>query len=217
MTIRDSKAIAPLAAALALGGCAREARPPVQPFHAIQAPPSASPRAGGEQPWAVALPASIPPVPEQGSLYPPPGPFGVPAWAGEVALPYAASVHQAAITYYLPPPLLYAVIKAESGFRSDAVSRAGARGLMQLMPRTARALGVRDPLDADQNIRGGALFLRRLADRFDGDLELTLAAYNAGPGTVKRYRGVPPYKETQAYVRRVLGYYWATAPQLAQR
>jgi len=89
------------------------------------------------------------------------------------------------------------------------VSRAGAMGLMQLMPLTARSMGVFDPFDPRQNILAGARYLRILANRFKGDLVLTVAAYNAGEGAVDKYEGIPPYKETQRYVRRVLKHYYA--------
>ncbi len=104
------------------------------------------------------------------------------------------------------PALVKAVIRAESNFDSNAVSRKGAQGLMQLMPRTARAMGVSDPLHPEDNVRGGARYLRHMLDRY-GDLRLAVAAYNAGPRAVDRYRGVPPYRETRAYVDRVLTYY----------
>ncbi|HSO17890.1 MAG TPA: lytic transglycosylase domain-containing protein [Desulfosarcina sp.] len=113
-------------------------------------------------------------------------------------------IRQAARKYGLPEKLIESVIRAESDFQADAVSPAGARGLMQLMPATARELGVTDPFDVQQNIDGGAKYLRRMLDRFDGDLKLALAAYNAGPGTVARYDGDVPYRETRDYVRRVL-------------
>ena len=106
----------------------------------------------------------------------------------------------------LQPALVKAVIAAESNFDPEAVSHQGAQGLMQLMPKTAASLGVSDPLRPIQNVRGGATYLRRMLDRY-GDLERALAAYNAGPNAVDRYGGVPPYRETRAYVRRVLTYY----------
>lgn len=132
----------------------------------------------------------------------------VPEWAGERALPFADVVQRAAYYYQIPTELLYAVIQAESGFRSTVVSRTGATGLMQLMPRTAHSLGVSDSLNIEQNIFGGARYLRRLANRFDGDLQLILAGYNAGPGAVRKHGGVPPYPETRNYVRKVLNYYF---------
>jgi soluble lytic murein transglycosylase-like protein len=113
---------------------------------------------------------------------------------------------QAAAEYRLPQALLRAVVRAESGFQVKAVSPAGAQGLMQLMPQTAKELGVEDPFDVAQNIDGGARYLRRMLDRFDGDVPRALAAYNAGPGAVERYQGVPPYTETRRYVARVMDF-----------
>lgn len=114
----------------------------------------------------------------------------------------------AAATYYaLPPALVKAVIAVESGFEPRAVSPAGALGLMQLLPSTARQMFVEDCFDATDNIYGGTRYLRILANRFGGDLRLTLAAYNAGPEVVDRVKGVPNIPETQTYVRRVLVLY----------
>jgi hypothetical protein len=107
----------------------------------------------------------------------------------------------------LEPDLVRAVIQAESGYNRKAVSNKGAMGLMQLMPETASLLKVRNPYDPDENLRGGTTYLRSLIDRFAGRLELAVAAYNAGPGAVERHRGIPPYQETQEYVRRVLSLY----------
>ena len=115
-------------------------------------------------------------------------------------------IKEKADKYNLDESLIKAVIKAESGFNPNAVSKAGASGLMQLMPGTARGLGVEDIFDVEQNIEGGAKYLRGMLDRFDGDKSLALAAYNAGPNAVKRYGGIPPYQETQNYVKRVLSY-----------
>jgi soluble lytic murein transglycosylase len=106
----------------------------------------------------------------------------------------------------VPPALVKAVIAAESNFEPAAISRRGAQGLMQLMPETARSLGVDDPFEPSDNVRGGSRYLRRLMDRY-GDLPRTLAAYNAGPTVVDRHGGMPPYRETRDYVRRVLTYY----------
>lgn len=106
--------------------------------------------------------------------------------------------------YNVDTHLIHAVIKLESAFDARAVSKAGARGLMQLMPGTAAEMGVRDIFDPAQNIAGGTQYLSKLLELFKGDLRLAAAAYNAGPGRVKQYGGVPPFKETQAYVRNVL-------------
>ena len=117
----------------------------------------------------------------------------------------AGVVLQAALAQALDPNLLHAVIAVESGYAQRAVSPRGARGLMQLMPATARAYGVMDPFDADQNVRAGAKHLRHLLDHFGEDTTLALAAYNAGAAAVIRHgRRVPPYAETMAYVPRVL-------------
>ncbi len=113
------------------------------------------------------------------------------------------ALREAAAGQQLSPDLVEAVAWRESGWNTGAVSRAGAQGVMQLMPATARGLGV-DPTDPAQNIRGGAAYLKSMLSRFGGDLSLGLAAYNAGPGAVLRYGGVPPYAETRAYVAAVL-------------
>jgi soluble lytic murein transglycosylase-like protein len=121
---------------------------------------------------------------------------------------YDQHIHAAAQKYGLAPPLLKAVMAAESNFDPSAVSVKGATGLMQLMPATARDMSVDDPRDPAQNIDGGARYLRLLQDRYGGDLEKVLAAYNAGPEAVSRSGGaIPDIAETQAYVRKVLGLY----------
>ena len=109
--------------------------------------------------------------------------------------------------YNIPPNLLKAVARVESNFRPDVTSRVGAMGIMQLMPATARYLGVTDPFDPEQNIMGGAKYLREQLDRFDGDVRLALAAYNAGWPAVVRHGGIPPFQETQNYVPKVLSYF----------
>ena len=113
-------------------------------------------------------------------------------------------------THQLDPRLVQAVIQVESGYNAQAVSRVGAMGLMQLMPGTARDLAVANAYDPDENVRGGTAYLRRMLDRFRGSLEMAVAAYNAGPEAVERYRGIPPYRETRDYVRRVLALYTGT-------
>jgi hypothetical protein len=113
----------------------------------------------------------------------------------------------AAERHNLDPELIRALIRVESNFRPDAVSSAGAMGLMQLMPGTAASLGVTDPFDIAQNINGGSQYLRRMLDLFDGDTSLALAAYNAGAGAVRRHGGIPPFQETQNFVPRVQSYW----------
>jgi len=117
------------------------------------------------------------------------------------------AVHAMAPGFGLDPRLVLAVISAESAFDRTAVSPKGAQGLMQLMPETASRFGVADAFDPQQNLRGGMTYLSWLLEQFAGDLHHALAAYNAGEKAVEQYRGVPPYAETQDYVRRVLGYY----------
>jgi hypothetical protein len=118
-------------------------------------------------------------------------------------------VEQAARRHGLDPALVLAVVSVESGFRPEAVSPKGAQGLMQLMPRTAASLGVEDALDPEQNLDAGVRHLEMLVRLYGGDLTRALAAYNAGQGAVARHGGVPPYRETRAYVRRVLARYRA--------
>jgi soluble lytic murein transglycosylase len=119
---------------------------------------------------------------------------------------YDPLIRVTAARHGLPPALVKAVIAAESAFNETAVSRKGAQGLMQLMPATAAELGVTNAFAAEQNVSGGARYLREMMDRF-GNLRYAVAAYNAGPTAVMRYRGIPPYPETRDYVQRVLTYY----------
>ena len=116
---------------------------------------------------------------------------------------YEGLIKDAATKYSLSAALIRAVINAESAFNPLAVSSAGAMGLMQLMPALAAELGVDDPFDPRQNIFAGSRYLKQLLDAYDGDIALALASYNAGPGAVERYNGVPPYPETQQYVKTI--------------
>ncbi len=120
---------------------------------------------------------------------------------------YDPVIWKAAARYSVDYALVKAVIKAESNFDAQAISRAGAKGLMQLMPGTAGALGVNDSFHPEENIHGGVRYLRYLLDLFNGNLHLALAAYNAGEKAIFRYKGIPPYKESRAYIRRVLRYF----------
>ena len=122
-------------------------------------------------------------------------------------LPYARLIERAAERYSLDELLLAAVIEVESAFNAEAISPVGALGLMQVMPSTAALYGYKDPLNPASNVDLGARYLSRMLDTFDGDLELALAAYNAGPGNVRRFHGVPPFRETQTYVGKVLSRY----------
>jgi len=128
---------------------------------------------------------------------------GGPRGATLAATPYDRFIEKVAAENGLDPALVKAVASVESGFDPRAVSPKGARGVMQFMPATAKRYGVKDPHDPYESIRGGAEHLRDLLDEFDGDLRLALAAYNAGSGAVKRHGGMPAYRETQDYVRKV--------------
>jgi soluble lytic murein transglycosylase-like protein len=153
--------------------------------------------AGASQPSATVAGAYAPPAPSATSNVAPVG-------SGGGSGPYDGLVTAAAQRYGLDPAVLHGLIQQESGFNPSATSSAGALGLAQLMPGTAASLGVTNPLDPAQSIDGGARYLRRQLDAFGGDVTKALAAYNAGPGAVSRYGGVPPYAETQAYVQKVL-------------
>jgi hypothetical protein len=123
------------------------------------------------------------------------------------AIPYGDLIHEKSVKYAVDPALVAAVIEQESRFHSRARSQVGARGLMQLMPRTGHWLGARDLYDPEQNVDAGVKYIRFLQERFDGNLRKTIAAYNAGQGNVDRYNGVPPFAETQSYVKHVLRNY----------
>jgi soluble lytic murein transglycosylase len=116
--------------------------------------------------------------------------------------------HQHGVSF----PLLKAIIKVESDFNPRAVSKKGAMGLMQIMPENIKRLKVKDPFDPWENIMAGARYFKQLLDRFNGKLPLTLAAYNAGPDAVEKYQRIPPYRETEAYVRKVMKYFYAFKP-----
>jgi soluble lytic murein transglycosylase-like protein len=127
---------------------------------------------------------------------------------------YSREIAEAATRYAVPERLIWAVIRAESGFEPRAVSRRGARGLMQLMPETAAILGVRDAFNPRENINGGVRHLRALIERFANNMSFAVAAYNAGETAVLAYRGIPPYRETQEYVTRVMLFYSTPATVL---
>ncbi|MGZ5473463.1 MAG: lytic transglycosylase domain-containing protein [Thermoanaerobaculia bacterium] len=138
-------------------------------------------------------------------------PFGAAVFDGRsrarVPLHLSSAIHEAARAHGVDPRLVAAVARRESAFDANAVSQKGACGVMQLMPATARYLGVQNVFDARENIFAGTRYLRTLLDTFNGDLDLVLAAYNAGPGAVEKHRGVPPYRETRAYVAAVRASY----------
>ncbi len=147
--------------------------------------------------------SNVPSDPRYRRVSPPPRPRASRLAPAEVDRLVARYARQ----HDLPQALLRAVIKTESDFNPVAVSRAGAIGLMQLMPKTARTLNVRNPFDPEQNVRGGAAHLRELLDRFKGNLALALGAYNAGVTAVERYNALPPYRETRRFVQKVLRNY----------
>ena len=123
---------------------------------------------------------------------------------------------KAAQRYQVDPALVKAIIMAESGYNPRAVSKKGAKGLMQLMPRTARALGVKDVFNPEHNINGGVKYIRYLLNRYGGDISLALAAYNAGLRKVRKYKGVPPFRATKAYIKKVSKYYYLYKLQMSK-
>jgi soluble lytic murein transglycosylase-like protein len=130
------------------------------------------------------------------------------------AMPYGDIIHEKAAKYDVDPALVAAVIEQESKFHRTAHSTVGARGLMQLMPRTGRWMGARNLYDPEQNVDAGVKYIKYLQGRFDGNVKKTIAAYNAGEGNVKRYNGVPPFRETQTYVKKVMSNYKKRNDQL---
>jgi hypothetical protein len=137
------------------------------------------------------------------------------AAVAEPDLPFEAHIMQAARTYQVDPVLIRAIIMAESNYNPKAVSHRGAQGLMQLMPTTAKWLGIEDSFDPALNIDGGVRYFKKLLDRFDGNVKLALAAYNAGSRYVRKYGGVPPFKATRIYIKKVLRYHRLLEEQLA--
>lgn len=132
------------------------------------------------------------------------------------AVPFGDLIHEKAAKYDLDPALVAAVVETESRFKTRARSQVGARGLMQLMPRTGRWMGAKNLYDPEQNVEAGAKYLRYLNQRFDGNLKKTIAAYNAGEGNVRRYKGVPPFRETRSYVNKVMSRYEKRKKELEQ-
>jgi soluble lytic murein transglycosylase-like protein len=124
---------------------------------------------------------------------------------------------QEANRHELDPALVKAIIMAESGYNPNAVSKKGAQGLMQLMPSTAEALGVDDAFNPEQNISGGVRYFKQLVNRFDGDIKLALAAYNAGSRIVRHYQGIPPFKSTHFYIEKVFKYYELYKDQMTEK
>ena len=129
---------------------------------------------------------------------------------------YHMFIIQTASHYQIDPALIKAIIMAESGYNTKAVSKSGAKGLMQLMPQTAQSLGVEDIFNPHQNITGGVQYFKHLVNRFNGDVNLALAAYNSGSRNVRNYNGVPPFKATHSYIKKVLMYYHIYKNQMGE-
>jgi soluble lytic murein transglycosylase-like protein len=129
---------------------------------------------------------------------------------------YHMFIIQTASHYQIDPALIKAIIMAESGYNTKAVSKSGAKGLMQLMPQTAQSLGVEDIFNPHQNITGGVQYFKHLVNRFNGDVKLALAAYNSGSRNVRNYNGVPPFKATHSYIKKVLMYYHIYKNQMGE-
>jgi soluble lytic murein transglycosylase-like protein len=162
---------------------------------------------GYEKDLSFPVPASPAPALSAPVNLPAAGHSSVEAAKAAPALPLNQVVDSASAAYHLDPDLVNSVIHAESGFNAHAISPKGARGLMQLMPGTASQLGVNDAFDPQANVTGGSRYLRELLERYNFDLVKALAAYNAGPQRVEQYQGVPPFRETRAYVARIVHEY----------
>jgi len=193
--LRDEAQAAHLFAAAAEQGLTQAQNMAARLGEPLGPPPPCLRPPDGDPPVAQAPQPAARPVPDRPWPAPPPN-------APDVIVRF---VHLVAPEYRLAPALVLAVAAAESNFNPNAVSPKNAQGLMQLIPDTARRFGVRQPQDPTQNLRGGMAYLRWLLAYYECDLALALAAYNAGEGAVNRYRGIPPYAETRAYVNKILG------------
>lgn len=169
-------------------------------------------RSGGEASFDTALvseikPDEMPQVDETAVAAARPAPAVQPNQAVHPPLdarPFAELIETVALKHGLDPELVHAVVQAESNYQPRAKSNVGARGLMQVMPKTAKDFGIKNLYDPENNLEAGVQYLKWLMERFDGNLKKTIAAYNAGPGAVRRYRGIPPYQETRQYVQKVM-------------